>query len=269
MSRPNVLRLCAALTALSAIALAACGSPTTTAAPTSGDASTSASAGGATTGAVRIALTYDGGLYVLDAQTLELRADIPLAGFNRVNAAGNGQHILVSTEGGFRVLDTGAGTATEPQLTDLMFTATTPGHVVRHAGQTVLFDDGTGNITTFASDELTNDALPATEVVPSEASHHGVAILLTDGTLLSTLGDAETRRGIRVLGPDGQEVTRNEDCPAVHGEGAAADEAALFGCSNGSLLYHDGTITKLTSPDPYGRIGNQYVTETSPIAGSP
>jgi outer membrane protein assembly factor BamB len=40
----------------------------------------------------------------------------------------------------------------------------------------------------------------------------------------------------------------------------------VFGCENGALIYHDGEITKLDAPDqPYGRMGNAYVSETSPI----
>src|SRR5690606_34602018 len=38
--------------------------------------------------------TYDGGLYVLDGETLELRQDIPLDGFLRVNPAGDDAHVL-------------------------------------------------------------------------------------------------------------------------------------------------------------------------------
>lgn len=55
----------------------------------------------------RLAVTYDGGVRVLDAQTLEEVGDIELAGFSRLNPAGDGRHLLVSTTGGFRVLDTG------------------------------------------------------------------------------------------------------------------------------------------------------------------
>jgi hypothetical protein len=39
----------------------------------------------------------------------------------------------------------------------------------------------------------------------------------------------------------------------------------VVGCQNGLLIYRDGVITKVTSPDPYGRIGNQAGDENSPI----
>ena len=119
----------------SALATATATSGTTSASPS---ATTNRSGSGS-----RVALTYDGGVLILDGATLEVAADLPLAGFNRLNAAGDGRHIMVSTADGFQVLDAGTavggGTETQPSLTDLVFTADTPGHVVRHAGRTVLF----------------------------------------------------------------------------------------------------------------------------------
>jgi outer membrane protein assembly factor BamB len=61
-------------------------------------------------------------------------------------------------------------------------------------------------------------------------------------------------------------IASNDQCPGVHGEGTAADEAVVFGCENGALVYRDGEITKLDAPDqPYGRMGNAYVSENSPV----
>src|SRR5690606_575232 len=45
----------------------------------------------------------------------------------------------------------------------------------------------------------------------------------------------------------------------------AQDEAVVFGCEDGALVFHNGEITKLTSPDEYGRIGNAYVAEDSSL----
>ncbi|MCU1406567.1 MAG: hypothetical protein JWQ43_2870 [Glaciihabitans sp.] len=223
----------------------------------------------------RVSLTYDGGVYVLNGETLEVEADLPLEGFNRLNPAGDGRHVLVTTDAGFQVLDTGSWTDAagdshqqEPALTDLVFEADAAGHVVRHAGKTILFADGTGETTIFDTDALleSETTLPEVEVVEAEAAHHGVSIVLEDNTLLSTLGNADGRTGIRVLDANRNEVTRNEDCPSVHGEGAAANELSVFGCSNGVLVYDNGEITKITAPDAYGRAGNIFTTETSTIA---
>jgi hypothetical protein len=210
----------------------------------------------------RVALTYDGGIYLLDAASLELEADITLSGFNRLNPAGDGTSVLVSTSTGFRVLDT-----VSAELTALEFDAPTPGHVVRHGDKTILFSDGTGDAIIYDSASLlaTKGELPETEVVASETAHHGVAIELEDGTLLSTLGDSESRSGVRALDAGREEFLRSEDCPSVHGEGAAENEVAVFGCSDGVLVYDDGEFTKIAAEDVYGRTGNQYVSETSTL----
>ncbi|WP_369138134.1 zinc metallochaperone AztD [Modestobacter versicolor] len=220
----------------------------------------------------RIAVTYDGGVLVLDADTLEVVGDLPMDGFLRVNPAGDGRHVLVTTEEGFQVLDTGVWTdggesyAADPVLTDDVFEADTAGHVVVHGDRTVLFADGTGDITSFETAALLDaDGLPETESWESEAAHHGVAIELEDGTKLSTLGDSESRSGVRVLDPSGEEVDRFEECPGVHGEGTVAGEAAVFGCEDGVLLY-DGEFTKLDAPDEFGRTGNIFTTESSTVA---
>lgn len=206
-----------------------------------------------------LVLTYDGGLYVLDGDTLKVAEDIPLPGFNRVNPAGDDRHVLVSTATGFRVLD-----AVTPELKDDEFTGDKPGHVVRHAGKTVLFSDGTGQVTVFDPHDLA-DGLPEGETYQAAAPHHGVALQLADGELVVTLGTEEERKGILVLDRDRKEITRSEDCPGVHGEATAEGEAVVVGCEDGVLVYRDGKITKVESPDRYGRIGNQAGTGNSPI----
>jgi outer membrane protein assembly factor BamB len=255
--------------AASALLLTACATDTAPAEP----AGAAASGTGPTP---RVSLTYDGGILVLDGTSLELEADIELPGFNRLNSAGDGRHVLVSTTDGFRVLDTGTWSTSDgtsetakPQLTDLVFDAPTPGHVVRHGEKTILFADGTGDTTIFDTADLvsvSDDGLPETEVVEAPAAHHGVSIELEDGTLLTTIGTSEGRSGVRVLDDSRTEIARSEECPSVHGEGAAANEVAVFGCSDGVLVYDEGEFTKIQAPDAYGRTGNQYVTETSTIA---
>lgn len=209
----------------------------------------------------RIVLTYDGGLLTLD-QDLRVVADDAIDGFTRVNPAGDGRHVLVTVPEGFQVLDTAA----DPALTDAVFPADTGGHAVVHGDTTALFADGTGDVTVFEHDDLDGAALPEVETTESEAAHHGVAIVLEDGTLLTTIGTEESRSGVRALDEDGRELTRSEDCPSVHGEGAVKDEVAVFGCTDGALVYQDGAFTKIDAPTEYGRTGNLFTTETSSIA---
>ncbi|WP_045729455.1 zinc metallochaperone AztD [Pseudarthrobacter chlorophenolicus] len=220
--------------------------------------------------APRLVTTYDGGIQVLDPETFKVLADFPMEGFNRINPAGDGRHVVISTAKGFEVLDTGAWTdggrhyAQEPAMTDIVFPTTKPGHVVRHHGKTILFSDGTGEVTVFNSADLAAGQ-PRVETHRAEEAHHGVAVELANGELVLTLGNDKERPGIMVTDADGKEIARNEDCPGVHGEATAAGEAVVIGCQTGVLIYADGAITKLASPTEYGRIGNQAGSEESPV----
>ncbi|MFW3172038.1 zinc metallochaperone AztD [Geodermatophilus sp. CPCC 206100] len=224
--------------------------------------------------APRLAITYDGGVQVVDAATLEVLADEPLPGFSRLNPGGDGRHLLVSTQGGFRLLDAGAWAephgdhahyyTAEPGLTDVVFPAEEPGHVVTHAGRTVLFDDGTGDVTAFDSADVA-DPDREFRAFSTPSAHHGVAVELEDGRMLVSDGTEDERSGVRVLDADDREIAATDDCPDVHGETVAAGEAVVIGCEDGAVLYADGRLTKIDSPDAYGRIGNQFGSETSPI----
>ncbi|NLU64049.1 hypothetical protein HCA61_17500 [Rhodococcus sp. HNM0563] len=223
----------------------------------------------------RLALTYDGGILVVDATELDIVANLPLDGFNRLGPAGDDRHVFVSTAGGFRALDTGSWSdahgdhshhfAGTPALTDLTFPADKPGHIVAHAGTTALFDDGTGNIALFDSDELDpSGPRPDTDTYTTPDAHHGVAVPLEDGSLLVTEGDSESRSSVVLLDVDRNEVARTDECTGVHGEAVAAD-SVVFGCEDGMVTFRDGTFTKVTAPDPYGRLGNQAGSDESPI----
>lgn len=242
--------------------------------PTTTEAAAENAASEAATVTPRLVLTYDGGIQVLDATTLEQVADIELDGFNRLNGAGDGHHVVVSTSSGFQLLDAGTWAephgdhshyyTSEPRLTDVTFPADKPGHVVVHDGRTALFDDGTGNITVLDSSEVAEPE-PELREHTTPSAHHGVAVELEDGTLVVSEGTEDARTGIRVLDATGTEIAASDECPGVHGEAVAADEAVVIGCEDGAVVYAGGAITKVQSPDAYGRIGNQAGTESSPI----
>lgn len=222
----------------------------------------------------RLVATYDGGLLTLDAQTLEVLDDTPLDGFIRVNPAGDGRHVFVSVPEGFQLFDAGVWTeahgdhghsyAGDPALTDTVYEGDTPGHVVRHAGKTVLFSDGDGKIQIFDSESFLEGA-PEPEVQHTEEAHHGVAVELENGELLYTIGNEEERSGALVVDENGEEIARSEECPGVHGEAAAKNDAIVVGCQDGILIYQDGEFTKVDAPDSYGRIGNQAGSDLSPV----
>ncbi|MCK2026004.1 hypothetical protein KZC56_06800 [Microbacterium sp. SSW1-47] len=263
MSRPRSRLALGALGAIAAVALAGCaGAPpasenTTGAAPEQHDHHEADT---------RVALTYDGGVVVLDGDTLETVGEAELDGFLRVNGAGDHDgHVFVTAEDGFHVLDTGLASGAV-EFTGEVFEAVAAGHATPHAGRTALFDDGTGEVLVFDTDAVGTGTLPEFDTIASEAAHHGVAIELSDGTVLSTIGTAEARSGVRHLAADGTELARDERCPSVHGEGALKGEVVMFGCEDGVLLFADGAFTKLDAPDEFGRTGNAYVTDTSAVA---
>ncbi|MEU1853176.1 zinc metallochaperone AztD [Streptomyces sp. NPDC019990] len=207
-----------------------------------------------------VVATFDGGLYVLDGESLKLAKTIELPGFNRLNPAGDDSHVMVSTDAGFRVLN-----AAEQSFTGIEYKGAKPGHVVQHAGKTVLFTDGTGEVNVFDPAGLEGGKKPQGRTYTSAEPHHGVAIELTNGELLTTLGNEEKRTGTLVLDKNNKEIKRNEKCPGVHGEATAEGEAVGIGCEDGLLIYKDGKFTKVDAPDDYGRIGNQRGSDTSPV----
>jgi len=280
---PRTRRSLALAATLPLALLTACSTTEDAAAPSESSSSSTTAADGAAaeTGATeaaasspRLAISYDGGVQVLDATTLEVLADEDFEGFTRLNPAGDGRHFLVSGKGGFHVLDGGSWEQPHgdhshyytavPRATGTVFAAEEPGHVVTHAGRTTLFDDGTGNVVGFDSTDLEDDAR-AERTYTTPAAHHGVAVELEDGDMVVSEGTVDARTGIRVLDGKNTEIAANDTCPSVHGETVAADEAVVIGCTDGVLIYQDGVITKVASPDPYGRIGNQFGTEESPV----
>jgi len=274
--------------AVTALLLTACGAaPAVDSGPSSATPADPAGTGEAQESQApvpRLVLTHDAGITVLDAKTLKQVGEEPLEGFNRLSPAGDGRHVLVATGASFRIFDAGVWTekhgdhghsyVAAPQLTDRAFSASKSGHVVHHAGKTVLFSDGSGKVDIFDPADLAEapDAgLPRTTTYTTPEPHHGVAVELEDGRLLVTLGDEEGRSGLALLDtPEGdggqrQEILRNEDCPGVHGEAVAGSEAVVVGCEDGMLVYKDGAITKVASPDAYGRMGNQAGSAASPV----
>lgn len=273
---------------IAALTLSACGSPSSASTdspvasehPHGSHAAHAAERTEVDAAAPRLVLTHDGGMSVLDAATGKVTADLPLAGFNRVSPAGDGRHVLVSTTAGFQVLDMGSWSephgdhhhhfTAPPELQERLFSATKPGHVVGHAGKTALFDDGTGEVQVFTSKDLEAAELPTTQNFKTSAAHHGVAVQLANGQLVVTNGTSEARTGATLLdkpGADGARavLAQSDECPGVHGEASAKDEAVVLGCEDGTLLIKDGIITKISSPDGHGRIGTQAGSATSSV----
>ena len=249
-----------------ALGTAACGGG-------SGDDAVNVSSGDEPAGQLtgpRLVVTYDGGVEVLERDSLKKVANFPMTGFLRVNKGGDERHVFISTEtSGFRLLDTAVEAKSHGDHSDYLpdgkpalgasFEAPEPGHVTVHDGKTVLWSDGAGTAQIL-------DAANPTKVVSTykaDSPHHGVAVQLDDGMLV-TEGTVDKRNGAKVVRL-GKVIASTDDCPGVHGEATAGNGVALIGCEDGVVLYDDGKFTKIDSPDSYGRIGNQAGSPSSPI----
>lgn len=263
------------LVAVGAVFVVGCSSGDDTAEPSAAPSSSTSESKGVEQESAqpRLAVSYDGGISVLDATTLESVTELPAEGFTRLNPAGDGRHVFVSDSEGFRALDLGTWSrqhgdhshyyTAQPGMTDIRFGGEEPGHVVVHDDRTTLFSDGTGEIDIVEPAELLRGNAVATShrVKP----HHGVAVAREDGTTVVSVGDEDSRTGLQILDADFRQIATSDQCPNLHGEAAVAGGVLAFGCENGILIVRGNEITKVTSPDPYGRIGNQAGSEVSPV----
>ncbi|NDK32618.1 hypothetical protein [Nesterenkonia haasae] len=220
----------------------------------------------------RLVLTYDGGVAVLDGVSTEVIDDFDAEGFLRVNGAGDGRHAFLAEGDSFRLIDAGTWGephgehnhyyTTDPLLTDITVDGDTPAHVVSHDGIGTLFFDGSGEYHWFDLEDLDAESEIETESAETEGAHHGVAVVLEDGSRFETLED---RSGARFLDADGEEVARNEECPGVHGEAAGPDGILAVGCEDGVLVWDGDDFEKLDTGEEYSRIGNLFPSEGSPV----
>ncbi|MBE0010587.1 MULTISPECIES: PQQ-like beta-propeller repeat protein [unclassified Arthrobacter] len=229
----------------------------------------------------RAVLTYDGGVMTVDTASGEVLATTEMEGFLRLNNAGDGRHVMVSSTDGFSLFDTGLIVeghgdhnhyfVSDPVLTDETVDAPEPGHVVVHHGKTALFSDGTGAITVMDSEALSDSEIKDDEVqeYSTDTAHHGVAVPLSGGDLLLTQGTADARNTVQVLAPEGEVIAETSDCPGVHGETAAQPTAdgdvVVLGCENGPVVYRDGRFHKVAVEEDYQRSGNLFGHHASSI----
>jgi hypothetical protein len=277
-------RRAAALLGAGVLALAACGSGSGDGASDAGGGETGAEAPSSDrteVGALspRIVLAHEGGVVTLDSADGAVLDETVLEGYVRLNPAGDGRHVAVSASDAVTMYDTGLLAqghgdhfhyyVQDPALTDLSVEAPHPGHVVPHGDRTAIFADGTGAITLIDPSGLGDGDLGVLEETATEAPHHGVAVPLSDGGLLTTQGTEDARSTVQVLDADGNVVAETDDCPGVHGEAAAqpteSGDVVSLGCENGSVVYRDGEFHKVAIEGDYQRSGNQKGHEDSPI----
>lgn len=278
-------RRAAALLGAGVLALVACGSGVDGGASDGGGDDTNAteapSSDRTEVGALspRIVLAHEGGVVTLDSADGSVLNETPVEGYVRLNPAGDGRHVAVSASDAVTMYDTGLLAqghgdhfhyyVQDPALTDFSVEAPMPGHVVPHGDRTAIFADGSGEITLFDPTALGEGKLDVLEETATEDPHHGVAVPLSDGGLLTTQGTEDARSTVQVLDADGKVVAETDDCPGVHGEAAAkpteAGDVISLGCENGSVIYRDGEFHKVAIDGDYQRSGNQKGHEDSPI----
>lgn len=278
--RPRRLALPTVAALASALTLAACGAGGGSSA---GDVAekTSQAAEQTEVGALtpRIVLAHEGGVTVLDSAEGKELATETMKGYTRLSPAGDGRHVMVAAGDRFTALDTGLIEKAHgdhshyftqtPQLTDMAVKAPHPGHVVVHGDHTALFSDGTGEITLLDPANLAEGELGKTRTVKTPDPHHGVAVPLSDGSLLHTEGTEDERRSVVVEDADGHEIARTDECPGVHGEATAqpteSGDVVTLGCEDGPVVYRDGAFHKVAGPAGLERSGTHKGAESSPI----
>lgn len=224
--------------------------------------------------ATRLVITHDGGVTVLDADTMDRLGDTETAGRTALEVVDDGRHVLFTEDRRVRVLDSGAWSESRsdrlhyfsrpPRVVGRALEGSEPGHVVAHGGSVAVFDEGSGRISVLEDAEL-DRADPEVRVV-DRPPHHGFAVPLSGRRILTSVpGNADGERlGIATVEADGRESARYEQCPAIHGQTEVGSGGRFaFGCGDGVLTYNDGAknVRKATSPAPNGRV--------STVAGSP
>ena len=223
----------------------------------------------------RVAVTYDGGVLVLDALTGEQLADLPTEGFTRLNQGGDNRHLFLTEGDSFRLLDAGTWSephgdhnhsyTTDPVLSDQRIEGSHPGHLVVHDGTAAAFFDGDGVVKSFDPTTLDATAAISTDDLTLPDAHHGVAVPREDGSVVLTEGTEDSRSTVLIQDADGEEIARTDDCPGVHGEAVAADGVITLGCENGIVIVDGDSIEHIAADVDYARIGNQAGSDASPV----
>ena len=222
----------------------------------------------------RIAIGYNGGVIITDGkfniiETLETETSaIALASDNR--------HIILNAreEGFLKLLDLGVWSedhgdhghiyAESPILSSYILEGDKPTHITAHGSKTAIFYDGDGSTEIYTNKSLTTEAKPKPLLTIPGVEHHGVAVPLTNGNYAISFTDEHDPQtlpdGIAIFNKAGEEISRFESCPRLHGEastGSKEDEVVAFGCEGQVLLYtpHDNEGIELALPDKDARVG--------------
>ena len=139
-----------------------------------------------------------------------------------------------------------------------------PGQLVSYGRLGTLFFDGSGEFHTFEISELDASAEIETEVNGAEDAHEGLAVVFEDDSRLETFGSEGEPEGVRAIGRDGEEATRNDECSGAQGYAVLSDFSVALGCEGG-VLFFDGEFTSADTEDEDARIGGLFPHDDSGI----
>lgn len=152
---------------------------------------------------------------------------------------------------------------TVPTLAATKIAADKPAHMISHANQTAIFNDGSGQVDVFDNTQLSTENFKPSFSYKGIA-HHGAAVPLSTGELAVTFvkneGDA-LPAGVKIVDKSGKETTLITDsCEGLHGTaygGEGSNEKLAFGCM-GKVVLYDVTTKKTVDvvlPDVNARVG--------------
>lgn len=215
----------------------------------------------------RLAITYEGGVMVVNAETLKLIKDIPHSEKHLRLRETEHRYLLLDSGKGLETLDLGSYTKAhgdhghskvlDPSLTGQKFDVKKAGHVSPNADHTLVFDDGDGSVDVYATEHMFDKGAKPEKTVQLPA-HHGNAYMIEGGKIVHTIAGKDGAHGVRVIDKDGKKLAESTDCPGTHGAAVAKGGAMTFGCEDGTLLIKGDKITKIKAKDTFARMGNQY-----------
>ncbi|MEE1131521.1 MAG: hypothetical protein UHX00_07890 [Caryophanon sp.] len=134
--------------------------------------------------------------------------------------------------------------AEDARLLDAMTENNKPAHVVSFNNQVAVFNDDSGAVQVYKTDEHAIDNTPTFQYEFKGTPHHGVAIPLPQNELAVSFvakeGDA-LPTGVKIVNDKGEEQSRiTETCTDLHGA-AYVDNTLAFGCVGSVVLYDVAT----------------------------
>lgn len=227
----------------------------------------------------RFVATSDTAIHIFNDQFEQIQT-IETANANAVQVANSPFLLLKNTEAAqpYQFMHAGVwsedhGDHDHPYAEDAkVLNATTesnkPAHVVSFNNQVAVFNDDSGIVHVYKTDEHAIDAAPAFQYEYKGTPHHGVAIPLQNNELAVSFvakeGDA-LPTGVKIVNDKGEEQhVITEACTDLHGA-AYVDNTLAFGCIGSVVLYDVATkeTNEIALKDEAGRVSTLKFADNS------